>query len=118
MKIRTIPVELDVASPKGRLASGIFPEVVWPGRSEDDSVCSGIVGRRDTEATFVVCIHAGASEWVKPSRRKANRDFGDLHLGDEVAPRGTDQLSPGTRVSAKRSRLIRKVHRNEFPTRN
>ena len=47
MKIRTIPVELDVASPKGRLASGIFPEVVWPGRSEDDSVCSGIVGRRD-----------------------------------------------------------------------
>jgi len=27
--------------------------------------------------------------------------FGDLHPGDEVASRGTDELRPGTRVSAK-----------------
>lgn len=61
-----MPVELDVANPNGRLASGIFPEVVWPvHRSETTLFVPASSAARTTEATFVVRIHDGATEWVK-----------------------------------------------------
>jgi hypothetical protein len=60
---------------------------------------------RTTEATFVVRIHDGTAEWVNVQTGEVDGKvievFGDLHSGDEVASRGTDELRPGTRVSAK-----------------
>jgi membrane fusion protein, multidrug efflux system len=106
VKTRTMPVELDVANPKGRLASGMFPEVVWPvHRSETTLFVPASSVARTTEATFVVRIHDGATEWVNVQTGEVDGKlievFGDLHPGDEVASRGTDELRPGTRVSAK-----------------
>jgi RND family efflux transporter MFP subunit len=106
VKTRTMPVELDVANPKGRLASGMFPEVVWPvHRSETTLFVPASSVARTTEATFVVRIHDGATEWVNVQTGEIDAKlievFGDLHPGDEVASRGTDELRPGTRVSAK-----------------
>lgn len=106
VKTRTMPVELDVANPKGRLASGMFPEVVWPvHRSETTLFVPASSVARTTEATFVVRIHNGATEWVNVQTGEVDGKlievFGDLHSGDDVASRGTDELRPGTRVSAK-----------------
>ena len=106
VKTRTMPVELDVANPNGRLASGMFPEVLWPvRRSEATLFVPASAVARTTEATFVVRIHEGAAEWVNVQTGEVDGKlievFGDLHPGDEVASRGTDELRPGTRVSAK-----------------
>jgi membrane fusion protein (multidrug efflux system) len=106
VKTRTMPVELDVANPKGRLASGMFSEVLWPvRRSEATLFVPASSVARTTEATFVVRIHDGTAEWVNVQTGEVDGKqieiFGDLHPGDDIALRGTDELRPGTRVSAK-----------------
>jgi membrane fusion protein, multidrug efflux system len=106
VKTRTMPVELDVSNPKGRLASGMFPEVLWPVRRSDTTLFVPVSSvARTTEATFVVRIHDGTAEWVNVQTGEVDGKqievFGDLHPGDDVASQGTDELRPGTRVSAK-----------------
>lgn len=101
-----MPVELDVSNPKGRLASGMFPEVLWPVRRSDTTLFVPVSSfAKTTEATFVVRIHDGTAEWVNVQTGEVDGKqievFGDLHPGDDVASRGTDELRPGTRVSAK-----------------
>jgi RND family efflux transporter MFP subunit len=105
-KTRTMPVELDVTNPGRRLASGMFPEVLWPVRRSGPTlfVPTSAVART-TEATFVVRIRNGNAEWVNVQTGEADGKlievFGDLHAGDEIAARGTDELAPGMRVSTK-----------------
>ncbi len=106
VKTRTMPVELDVTNPKGRLASGMFPEVLWPvNRSEATLFVPVSSVARTTEATFVVRIHDGTAEWVNVKTGELDGKlievFGDLHAGDAIAARGTDELRPGMRVNTK-----------------
>ncbi len=55
------------------------------------------------ERVFIVRIRDGKVEWVDVKRGatvdKLIEVFGDLHEGDVVAVRGTDELRPGTAVS-------------------
>lgn len=108
VKTRTMPVELDVINTGGRLAPGMFPEVLWPVRRSNPTlfVPSSAVART-TEATFVVRILNGSAEWVnvQPGETdgKLVEVFGDLKDGDIVAVRGTDELRAGTHVVAKLS---------------
>jgi len=105
VKTRTMPVELDVNNADERLSSGMFPEVLWPVRRTEPTlfVPTSAVART-TEATFVVRIRNGNSEWANVSIGEVDgrliEIFGDVREGDEVAVRGTDELRPGTRVSA------------------
>jgi len=106
VKTRTMPVELDVVNSQGRLASGMFPEVLWPvHRSDATSFVPASAVARTTEATFVVRIRNDAAEWVNVRTGELDGKlievFGDLHKDDEVASRGTDELRPGTRVAVK-----------------
>jgi membrane fusion protein, multidrug efflux system len=107
-KTRTMPVELDVPNPGRRLASGMFPEVLWPVRRSGPTLFvpnSAIA--RTTEAVFVVRIRNGNAEWVNVQAGevdgKLTEVFGDLREGDDVAVRGTDELRPGTHVTARQS---------------
>jgi membrane fusion protein (multidrug efflux system) len=57
VKTRTMPVELDVTNPKGRLASGMFCEVLWPRRRSEATLFVPVpLVAKTTEATFVVRI--------------------------------------------------------------
>lgn len=106
VKTRTMPVELEVANTANRLASGMFPEVLWPVRRAEATlfVPSSAVART-TEATFVVLIREGIAEWVNVQTGEVDGKlvevFGNLHAGDEVALRGTDELRQGTHVNSK-----------------
>ena len=105
VKTRTMPVELDVRNADGRLASGMFPEVLWPvHRSAPTLFVPTSAVARTTEATFVVRIRNGNPEWVDVRTGEVDGKlvemFGDLQEGNEVAVRGTDELRPGTRVNA------------------
>jgi membrane fusion protein, multidrug efflux system len=106
VKTRTMPVELDVNNADGRLSSGMFPEVVWAVRRTGPSLfvpVSSVV--RTTEATFVVRVRDGNTEWVNVQTGeldgKSIEVIGGLRDGDEVAARGTDELRPGTHVVTK-----------------
>lgn len=106
VKTRTMPVELDVNNADGRLSSGMFPEVMWAVRRTGPSLfapVSAVV--RTTEATFVVRIREGNTEWVNVQTGeldgKAIEVIGGLQDGDEIAARGTDELRPGTHVVTK-----------------
>lgn len=105
VKTRTMPVELDIRNADGRLASGMFPEVLWPiRRSAPTLFVPPSAVARTTEATFVVRIRSGNPEWVNVRTGELDGKlvevFGDLQEGDQVAVRGTDELRPGTRVNA------------------
>ena len=106
VKTRTMPVELDFNNADGRLSSGMFPEVVWAVRRTGPSLfvpVSAVV--RTTEATFVVRIRDGNTEWVNVQTGELDGEsievIGGLRDGDEIAARGTDELRPGTHVVTK-----------------
>jgi RND family efflux transporter MFP subunit len=106
VKTRTMPVELDVANPSGRLAPGMFPEVEWPVRRSRPSLfvpAKAVV--TTTELTFIILVRDGKAEWVTVRRGQPSGGlvevFGDLKAGDQVVLRGTDELRSGTRVTAR-----------------
>jgi len=103
VKTRTMPVEIDVANADGQLASGSFCRVRWPVRRSGPSllVPSRAVATT-TGRTFVIRIRNGKTDWVDVTTGLTVgaqvEVFGDLHAGDDVAARGTDELRPGTDV--------------------
>jgi membrane fusion protein, multidrug efflux system len=108
VKTRTMPVELDVPNPGRRLASGMFPEVLWLVRRSEPTLFVPISAvARTTEAVFVVRIRDGKAEWVNVQTGEGDGKllevFGDLRDGDDVAVRGTDELRPGTHVTTRQS---------------
>ncbi|HSB08602.1 MAG TPA: efflux RND transporter periplasmic adaptor subunit [Blastocatellia bacterium] len=105
-KTRTMPVELDVENSKGRLAPGMYAEVIWPARRSQPSLFvppSSIA--TTTERSFVIRIHDGVAEWVDVKRGASMGNlievFGNLQAGDQIATRGTDELREGSHVVAK-----------------
>ena len=102
-KTRTMAVELDVTNPDLRLASGMYPEVLWPVRKNRPALLvppTSIV--TTTERTFVIRIKNDVAEWVAVSRGASAGDlveiYGPLHEDDLIARRGSDELREGTRV--------------------
>ena len=103
-KTRTMPVELDVNDPKMELVPGTFCEVQWPlHRTYPTLFVPASSVASDLQRTFVIRVRQNKAEWVdvKTGVRSDSliEVFGDLHEGDEVANRGTDQLRAGTEVS-------------------
>jgi len=106
---RTMAVELDVANHDGRLAPGAFCQVRWPLKRSTSSLfvpSASVAGT--TDRTFVIRIHGGKTEWVDVRTGLTTGSlvevFGDLHAGDAVAARGTDELRPGTEVHARENK--------------
>jgi multidrug efflux pump subunit AcrA (membrane-fusion protein) len=101
-----MPVELDVVNAANGLAPGMFAEVTWPVRRPYPTlfVPTSAVARTQ-ERTFVVRVRNGKTEWVDVKTGQVAGDrievFGDLHAGDQVAARATDELRPGTPVNAR-----------------
>ena len=101
---RTMPVELDVNNASGRLSPGMYAEIAWPIRRAQPSLFvppSAI--RSTTERVFVIRVDKGRAEWVDVRRGAAAGSdlvevFGDLHAGDKVVLRATDEIRPGTRL--------------------
>ena len=107
-KTRTMPVELEVANIKGELSPGSFSDVLWPVRRSYPTLFVPTSSVANTlERVFVVRIRDGKAEWVDvktgATTDKMIEVFGDLHEGDTVAVRGTDELHSGSPVSAQQT---------------
>ncbi|MDB4934265.1 MAG: hypothetical protein JWP87_1237 [Labilithrix sp.] len=105
-KTRSMPVELDVDNADGRLAPGMFANVVWPVKRAMPSLFvppSAIV--QSTERTFVARVKDGTVEQVPVARGIAQGDlvevFGALAAGDTIAKRGSEDLRNGVHVQVK-----------------
>jgi RND family efflux transporter MFP subunit len=105
-KTRSMPVELDVSNPTGRLAAGMYPSVKWPIRGNRSVLLvppSSIV--TTSERTFVIRVKDGAAEWVDVKKGPAQGDVievvGPLKEGDTVLRRGSDEIREGMRVSVR-----------------
>jgi membrane fusion protein, multidrug efflux system len=101
---RTMPVELDVWNPRWTLDPGMFPTVLWPVRRPYRTlfVPQSAVART-MESVFLVRVRDDKAEWVNVTTGVSSGNmievFGDLHAGDQVALRGSEELQPGTTVT-------------------
>lgn len=107
-KTRTMPVELETSNASGALSPGVFSDVLWPVRRSYRTLFVPTSSVANTlERVFVVRIRDGKSEWVDVKTGatvdKMVEIFGDLHEGEIVAVRGTDELRPGTSVVVQQS---------------
>jgi len=100
-RTRTMPVELDVDNADGSLSSGMYATVAWHVHRPTPTLFvpeSAIV--QATDRTFVVRIKDGKADPVTVQRGTNAGDgvevFGDLHPGDTVAKRGSEELKAGT----------------------
>jgi len=102
-KTRTMPVEIDVANADHLLAPGSFCQVRWPVHRSGPSL---FVPARSvastTGRTFVVRVQNGRIDWVDVRTGLTSGGlievFGNLHAGDAVATRGSDELRSGAEV--------------------
>lgn len=105
---RTMAVEMDVENESQKLTPGMFADVIWPLRRSQPTLFvpqSAIV--KTTERIFVVRVKNGLVEWVDV-KQGASADtlvevFGNLHEGDEIAVRGSDELRIGMHVRGRES---------------
>ncbi|MGH9628025.1 MAG: efflux RND transporter periplasmic adaptor subunit [Bryobacteraceae bacterium] len=105
-KTRTMPVELDVTNTGGRLTPGMYAEVAWPqGRGRSSLLVPPETIKATTERIFVIRVEDGVAEWVDVRRGAPEGDlvevFGKLKPGDKILEQATDEIRPGTRISAK-----------------
>lgn len=107
IRTRTMPVELDVINPSGRLAPGMFAEVEWKVRRAGDSLFVPVSAiATTTERTFVERVGPDESvEWVdvKPAQVVGNlvEVFGPLKTADILVVRATAELRHGTKIAQK-----------------
>ena len=99
-KSRTMPVELDVSNTDSSLSPGMYPTIQWPVRRAKPALFvpkTAVV--TTTERTFVIREHSGHAEWLDVKKGGADGDLievtGNLHAGDRVVRRATDELRDG-----------------------
>ncbi len=102
-KTRTMPVELEVANPTGKLSPGMYAEATWPARRAKPSILvppTSVV--TTTEKVFVIRNNNGQAEHVPVAKGAPAGDllevFGDLNAGDKILRRGSDEIRPGTAI--------------------
>jgi membrane fusion protein (multidrug efflux system) len=102
---RTMAVELDVFNRDKSLAPGMYPSVRWPVQGKKSSLVvpkTSVV--TTTERTFVIRVRGARAEWVDVTKGTADGDqvevFGDLHEGDDVVRRASDEIRPGTEIQS------------------
>lgn len=103
---RTMAVEADVDNTGDRLAPGMYAEVSWPVRRGSESLFVPRSAVAETsERVFVIRVRGGRAEWVDVRRGAFQGDdvevFGALAAGDQVVLAATDEIRPGTSVSAR-----------------
>jgi len=100
---RTMPVELDVRNPDGRLPPGSFTNVSWPlERGYPTLFVPATAVTSDQQHTFVIRVRNGKAEWVTvQTGQTVNGDievFGALAAGDQVVKTASDAIHSGDPV--------------------
>ena len=102
-KSRTMPVELDVQNPDGKLSAGSFTTVSWPVKRGYPTLfvpTSAVTS--DQQHTFVIRVKNNQAEWVTVQTGQSVAGdievFGDLNAGDQVVKAASDAVHSGDPV--------------------
>jgi RND family efflux transporter MFP subunit len=105
-RTRSMSVELDITNKGGRLASGMYPSVNWPVRTNKPSFLvppSAIAS--NSERTFLIRVQNGVAEWVNVKKGAPVGDlvevYGPLEAGDLILRRGSEEIRPGARLNVR-----------------
>jgi RND family efflux transporter MFP subunit len=103
---RTEPVELNYFNTDGTLEPGMFATVHWiVKRPYDTLFVPSTAVDSDLKGTFAIRVTNGVTERISVQRGLNMDDLvevtGNLHEGDLVALKATDELKDGTHVQAK-----------------
>ncbi|HEY9733129.1 MAG TPA: efflux RND transporter periplasmic adaptor subunit [Drouetiella sp.] len=103
---RTMPVELDVPNANGELEPGMFATVHWLVSRPYQTLFAPVSAvDSDLKGTFVIKVKDNVSERVDVQRGLTMDNqvelSGNLHAGDMVALKATDELKTGTRLIAR-----------------
>src|SRR5258708_7080034 len=103
LRMRTMPVELDVHNTDGHLSPGTFRIGQWPvHRAAPTMFFPSTAVTNDQQHTFVERVRNGKAEWVDVVTGlnvSGNIEvFGDIKPGDEVIRNATDAIRPGQQV--------------------
>ncbi len=110
---RTMPVELNYFNPDYKILPGMFCKVYWPTRRRESSLFVPISAVATTPLdTFVCKVKNNIVEWVSVTKGQIMNGmveiFGNLHEGDMVAERATEELQNESRVETRLSGLSKK----------
>ena len=102
-KSRTMPVELDVKNPDGKLSPGSFTNVAWPlERGYPTMFVPTTAVTSDQQHTFVIRVKNGKAEWVNVQTGQTLGTevevFGELTAGDQVVRTASDAIHSGDSV--------------------
>ncbi len=105
-KTRTMPVELNVNNADGSLEPGMFATVTWhTGRPYQTMFVPSPAVATTLKGMFVVMVENGKTRQVVVTKGQSMDNLveivGEIHAGDTVALKGTDEYTDGTAVTAK-----------------
>lgn len=105
-KTRTMPVELDVSNPNGKLSPGMYTEVKWPAKSGQATMMVPVTAvASTTERSFVIRVESGVAKYVSVRKGAVHGDLvevlGSLNAGDRIVQRATDEIREGTAIPAR-----------------
>jgi len=102
-RFRSEAVEIDVNNMQRLLKPGMYAEVILPvERMQPSMVVPASAVVTATEGKYVICVMHGKSMRVDVlegnSRNDSTEVFGELHIGDKVVLRATDELKDGVNI--------------------
>jgi membrane fusion protein, multidrug efflux system len=103
---RTMPVELDVPNANGELDPGMFATVHWLISRPYQTLFVPVSSvDSDLKGTFVILVKDDVSERVEVQKGLTMENTveisGDLHAGDTIALKATNELKTGTHLIAR-----------------
>lgn len=102
---RSEALEFDVPNAGGRLKAGMYADVfIVLTRSSPTVTVPSTAVATSVNGPFVIAVIGDTTHWVRVRKGDAIGDrvevFGNLHDGERVAVRGTEEIRPGRRVQA------------------
>ena len=97
-------IEIDVANKNGQLKPGMYAEVNIPMLSGAKSllVPNGAIVR-STEREYVIAVRSGKAVLINIKEGLVSDDmtevFGDLHAGDQIISKPTDEIKEGDAIN-------------------
>lgn len=102
---RTLPIEVELENPGGRLKPGMFGRLTLPRRELEDALLvplAALVDYEDGKVLYVVEDGVAQRRRIQPGAVIGDRVViaGGLAAGDRVVVRGQDQIADGQQVEA------------------
>lgn len=105
-QFRTEQIEMDVQNTSRQLLPGMYAQVTLPYTNQQKTFVVPLTAvGSNSQTVFVIRAAGGKAQWVSVQKGREDADsteiFGDLHLGDQLLLRASDEIRNGTAIRVK-----------------